>query len=206
MRIIDQYADIVSPASKADAVYGLKLVEQAGRNCYASQNKITEDSYKGFIRNLLKREHYSPLEFFDATVRIVTSRDVMAELTRHRLSSFCIESQRYIDVSKDGISFIKPIFAEKDGSAYGCWINAMEAAEQQYNTLKEHGLTNQDARKVLPNSTACVIYMKANLREWLHIFKLRNSNAAYPEMHQLAAMIQAAFEEYFPELFEKVET
>lgn len=207
MRIIDQSVTIISPTTREEAVRGLKLIEFAGRNCYASQDKITDDSYKKFIHNLMKREHYSPMEFFDVTVRIVTSRDVMAELTRHRLANFCIESQRYIDVSEDGIAFIKPLFADENGSAYGCWLHAMEASEQEYNALKnDHGLVNQDARKVLPNSTACVIVMKANIREWLHILKLRNSDAAYPEMHQLAAMLQSALEEYFPELFERVET
>lgn len=207
MHIIDQNVTIISPVDRTEAIRGMKLIEYAGRNCYASQDKITEDSYKKFIHNLIKRGHHSPLEFFDVTVRLVTSRDVMAEITRHRLANFCIESQRYIDVSKEGIAFIKPLFADKNPDAYKEWLHGMQASEELYNSLKnDHGLLNQDARKVLPNSTACVIVMKANIREWLHIFKLRNSDAAYPEMHYLAAMIQKEFEEYFPELFEKVET
>lgn len=51
----------------------------------------------------------SPLEFEDVTVELVTSRDVMAELTRHRIASFAIQSQRYVMDDKTGdISFIRP--------------------------------------------------------------------------------------------------
>jgi len=205
MRIINQSVEIITPRTRDEAVQGLKNIEYAGRNCYASHNKATDDSYKKFIRDMIKRGHGSPLEFFDVTVELTTSRDVMAELTRHRLANFCIQSQRYIDVSKDGIAFIAPLFAESNDEAYGAWLVCMREAEKNYNTLKnEYGLPNQDARKVLPNSTACVIVMKANIREWLHILKLRNSNAAYPEMHKLAEMIQHEFEKLFPELFEEM--
>ena len=48
------------------------------------------------MRSLIRRGHLAPLEFADMSVELVTSRDVMAELTRHRLASFCIESQRYV--------------------------------------------------------------------------------------------------------------
>ena len=51
-----------------------------------------------------------------------------------------------------------------------------------YHKLLECGWLSQDARKVLPNSTATKIVMKANLREWRHIFALRTSPAAYPEI------------------------
>ena len=42
---------------------------------------------------------------------ITTSRDVMAEITRHRVASFAIQSQRYVDESASGdIEFIRPVF------------------------------------------------------------------------------------------------
>lgn len=69
----------------------LKNIEFAGRNCYASHDKTTEDSCTRFVANLIKRGHTAPLEFGDITFDITTSRAVLAELTRHRLSSFCVE-------------------------------------------------------------------------------------------------------------------
>ena len=59
----------------------------------------------------------------------------------------------------------------------------------------------QDARKVLGNSVACVIVMKANLREWLHIFSLRNSPAAYPEMRTMIRLVIEKFNELYPGLY-----
>jgi len=71
-------------------------VEYAGRNCYRSHDKITDDSYVRFNHSLIQRGHHSPLEFAHVTLEIVTSRDVMAEITRHRMASFAIQSQRYV--------------------------------------------------------------------------------------------------------------
>ena len=74
----------------------LRQIEYAGRNCYRSHDKITDDSAQTFVRSLIRRGHLALLEFADMSVELVTFRDVMAELTRHRLAGFCIESQRYV--------------------------------------------------------------------------------------------------------------
>ena len=158
----------------------LRRIEYAGRNCYQSHHKITDTSAPRFVRSLIKRGHHAPLEFADMTVELITSRDVMAELTRHRLASFCIESQRYVNLSGE-ISFIRPLFYKEDDKASDFWLNCMKDAEDSYHFLQECGLLPQDARKILPNSTAVRIVMKANLREWRHVFALRTSPAAYPE-------------------------
>ena len=115
------------------------------------------------------------------TVELITSRDVMAEITRHRLASFAIESQRYVCM-KGEISFIQPECYIPGDTASAIWRMTMAEAERVYHKLLESGWLSQDARKVLPNSTATRIVMKANLREWRHIFALRTSPAAYPEI------------------------
>lgn len=117
-------------------------MEYAGRNCYRSHDKTTDDSYLRFVNSLIERGHHSPLEFAHATFEIVTSRDVMAELTRHRMASFAIQSQRYVLDNKEGeISFIKPDFYvapdeslmdAKGWVASRCWEMAMEEAENRY--------------------------------------------------------------------------
>lgn len=43
---------------------GLKMIEKVGRVCYQSSDKITEDSYYGFVERMKKSEHYAMLEFF----------------------------------------------------------------------------------------------------------------------------------------------
>lgn len=127
------------------------------------------------------------------TFDITTSRAVLAELTRHRLASFCVESQRYIQEAKTGdITFITPEWYDPEsGDSIVCqgsaqWLKAMSQAEDAYKTLISLGYKPEQAREVLPNSTACRIIMKANVREWRHIFELRCSPAAYPQMRALA--------------------
>lgn len=39
-----------------------KKVEKIGRICYKSEDKITEDSWKTFVGNLIKRQHFAMLE------------------------------------------------------------------------------------------------------------------------------------------------
>lgn len=107
----------------------------------------------------------------------------MAELTRHRLASFCIESQRY--VSLDGeIPFIHPLCCRDGSTEDEIWRDAMKDAEWTYHSLLRAGCKPQDARKVLPNSTVTRIVMKTNLREWRHILSLRTGKGVYPEMKQ----------------------
>ena len=105
----------------------------------------------------------------------------MAEITRHRLASFAIESQRYVCMNGE-ISFIEPECFISGDTASAIWRNSMAESERPDHKLLEWGWRPQDARKVLPNSTATRIVMKANLREWRHIFALRTSPAAYPEI------------------------
>lgn len=154
----------------------------------------------------MKRGHESPLEFGDIAVEFVTSRDVLAEITRHRLASFAVQSQRYVLDNKSGdISFIKPAFwtedlkIAKNWAMTKAWEKAMFDAEAHYSLMvNELGMKPEDARKALPNSTACIICMKANIREWHHIYELRSSPAAYPEMRVLMGLFAQEVQKVFP--------
>ena len=215
MIIIEQSVKVLFPRSLEEGEEELRRIEIAGRNCWRSEEKITGDSYKKFINNLIGRGHESPLEFGSIMLDITTSRDVMAELTRHRLASFAIESQRYVNESKEigGIKFIKPLFYQdfdpfydyrvgqnKNYEASRRWDDAMELAEDAYNQMIYLGMKNQDARKVLPNSTACRIVMKVNLRELMHIYALRSSSAAYPEMREMMRLLKEEVDKVYPGL------
>ncbi len=217
MKIIDQSVRVFYPRTLEDGVRELKDIEFAGRNCWQTEGKINVNSYREFLEKLRKRGHESPIEFATIKFDMMTSRDVMAELTRHRHASFCIESQRYVNEYKGdgGIRFIRPLFykpfdevydyrlnlGEKRDIEYEAsrkWDDAMELAEDAYNQMIDMGMKNQDARKVLPNSTACRIVMKCNLRELLHIYALRSSPAAYPEMRELMRLMKIEVDKVYP--------
>lgn len=211
MRIIDQSVKVLYPSTLEEGVRELKRIETAGRNCWRSEGKITFNSYRSFIENLRKRGHESPLEFGHIMFEIVTSRDVMAEITRHRIASFAIQSQRYVDESKTGdIEFIRPLcyrnvpdkptlsFVDNTETAYYTWVDAMENMEGAYKRLRDLGMKNEDARKVLPNSTATHIMMDVNLRELLHIYNLRSAKFAYPEMRECMRLLKIEVDKVLP--------
>jgi len=215
MHLIQQSVHLQLPPGQT-GVQMAKACEYAARNCYASQDRITDDSYKAFLKALIQRGHTAPLEFGTLTYDFTTSRAVLAEITRHRLASFCVESQRYIQEAQTGdISFIFPSWYfevdENDPEKYKnmreLWLDSIAAAEDNYKAMIECGAKPEEAREVLPNSTACRIIMSANLREWKNIFSLRCGKAAYPQMRALAseALLQAwqAVPVIFDDLYEQ---
>lgn len=202
MKEIEQSAKILN-LDLVKSVEIMKSIEYAGRNCYASHDKITDDSYDPFIRSLIKRGHEAPVEMGFMQAQLVTSRAVLAEITRHRLASFCVESQRYINEVKTGdIEFIKPWWSDENPGGYMHWQLTMQIIENMYINMKEDGLTNEKARSILPNSTACKIVMSANLREWRHIFELRCAKPAYPEIRILMNQLLTQAKKLFPPVFE----
>ena len=180
MKLIDQSCEIITePLLK-----NLKIIEQAGRTCYDSHDKITFDSYINFIKTLIKSGHHSVLEHSLYTIKFVTSRAMMAELTRHRLCAFSVQSQRY--VKYNDMQIIKP-------HGYNSWpiaikqryADLMQNIETYYQFMTAHGVHQQISRGILPQDMATTIIMSCNMRELMHIIKLRTSKAAHPQMRDL---------------------
>lgn len=132
------------------------LIELAGRTCYKSESKITEDSAEKFVRNILKRGHEAAIEHGSVTVRFTCDRGVSHEIVRHRLASYCQESTRYCNYSKDGfggeITVIEPSWCSEGDPAYEVWKKACQRAELAYFDLMSIGCSSQKTRSVLPNS------------------------------------------------------
>jgi thymidylate synthase (FAD) len=193
----------------------LRRIEAAGRTCYKSENKITNDSAHAFVKKIILSGHLSVIEHIDLSVRFVVDRGVSHELVRHRLASFSQESTRYCNY-KGGVTFIIPPWVNIEPGAYcdipghefasNClmdnqWYWMMSTAEQTYLALLKLGWTPQQARSVLPNSLKTEIVMTANLREWRHIFKLRCANAAHPQMREIMCPLLDVLKEELPEVF-----
>ena len=112
----------------------LDKICMAARTCYKSEPK-GEKSNENLVKKLIANGHHTPLEMSTVTVRIITDRGVLAELTRHRLASFSVESTRYVNYSKKGLEFIKPCFWQEGSMNYESWIDAMTYAELYYMKL-----------------------------------------------------------------------
>ena len=59
MKIVSPTVELLNAPAYADL---LALVEQAGRTCYKSEDKIKDGSAEAFIRNILKRGHEAVIE------------------------------------------------------------------------------------------------------------------------------------------------
>ena len=191
-----------------------KLIEYAGRTCYKSEDKITTESAKQFVKMIKSRGHYSVLEHSCLTVKFVIDRGVSHELVRHRLCAFSQESTRYCNY-KGGVTFVIPpwikvnegnytgyMYADQDTEHPAfLWLYHMWKTERVYIDMLESGWSPQQARSVLPNSLKTEIVVTANFREWLHIFNLRCSPAAHPQMREIMIPLQSDMQESFPEIF-----
>lgn len=205
MRIVEAGIEFITPMDRKAGITIMKRIEQIGRVCYKSEGKITDDSYKKFISNLIKRGHESVLEHCSITVKFICDRGVSHEIVRHRLASYSQESTRYCNYSGDQfgneITVIKPCFWEEDTEAYRLWLDSCKSAEMHYFLMLKSGASPQEARSVLPNSLKTEVVMTANIREWRHFFRLRCSKAAHPQMQEVARMALRDFYKYMPELF-----
>ncbi len=186
----------------------IKKIEKIGRVCYKSEEKITEDSAKKFISNIIKNGHESVIEHETITVRVICDRGVSHEIVRHRIASYSQESTRYCNYCNEKfgkeLTVIKPTFWTEDSKEYKVWMEMMNEIEKKYNMLIEMGAKPQEARSILPNSLKTEIIMTMNLREWRHFFKLRVSLRAHPQMKEVASMILKKFKEDIPVFFDDI--
>lgn len=224
MKLIKSSYEILSDIN-SDGI--LKAIEVAGRTCYKSEDKITSDSAKEFVRKIIKSGHESVIEHRSLSIRFVCDRGVGHELVRHRLASFSQESTGYCNYSNDKfdnqITFIIPEWLkEVDGcdivsdvyfwnkdllnqNPTTTWMKSLILAEDTYNSLlKDHNWTPQQARSVPPNSLKTEIVITANLREWRTIFKQRTSKAAHPQMRELMCPLLDELKEKLPVIFDDI--
>lgn len=206
MKIIKTGFHILSPANGAEI---LKSIEQAGRVCYKSEDKITDGSAEKFVAGIIKRGHEAVLEHESIRVKFIVDRGVSHEIVRNRLAAYCQESTRYCNYSKDGfgneITVIEPCFLEHDTPQWVAWESAMKNAEFFYFRMLDLGCSPQEACSVLPNSLKTEVVMTANIREWRHFFKLRTSLAAHPQMREVAISLLQEFQRLIPVLFDDIE-
>jgi thymidylate synthase (FAD) len=154
--------------------------------------------------------HESVIEHATMSVRFVCDRGVSHELVRHRLCGFSQESTRYCNYGKgrfgSHITVIRPVFweGEDEREAYEIWERECLNAEDAYLDLVARGARPEQARSVLPNSLKTEIVVTANLREWRHIFRLRTSLKAHPQMRQLMRPLLAECRRRVPVLFDDV--
>ena len=160
--------------------------------------------YKGdplkALRGALESGHESVAEHAGFTFRIEdVSRVLLAQLTRHRLASFSVQSQRYCGIS---YNMAMPESVRNASShVYDAFLDAVESSYKAYDWLIENGIPAEDARMVAPEGEMTELVMTMNARELRHFFSLRCCNRAQWEIRELAWRMLKEVCVVAPELF-----
>lgn len=205
VKIVEPSVEIITELN-GDKI--LKTIERAARTCYKTEDNISEDteSAKKMISKLIEMGHTAMIEFADVHVILTADTGVLKDLTRHRHCSFAVESTRYCNYSKgkfgNEITVIKPCNIEEGTKEYDLWLDCMNNIETTYNQMAELGCKPDQLRMLLPHSLKCNINLKANVREWRHIFSLRCAKAAHPSVQEIMKMVLVEFHKQIPILFD----
>ncbi|MDR2514530.1 MAG: FAD-dependent thymidylate synthase [Christensenellaceae bacterium] len=173
-----------------------KWIALAARTCYSAadiaglRRASEKNDNAAYIRGIMASGHQSVIEHASFSFAVEgVSRALLAQITRHRVASFSVQSQRYVDFSQKGFDYVLPPRIEALGSeAIGRFGAQMQKMQEWYGEwaalLGENSA--EDARFVLPQAAATRITMTMNARELLHFFSLRCCFRAQWEINALA--------------------
>lgn len=190
------------------------VIHTACRTCYSKltpteiyqKNTETEDIDKkiGLIEKVMDSGHLSTTEhaYFTFAINGV-SRALLAQITRHRLCSFSVQSQRYVEIKEnlddliilkscdtliDKQNLLSKYFVFKDDNEL--FIDAYLNSLISYIKLTQNGYLAEDARNVLPQATKTNIVLSCNLRELMHICNLRLCKHAQLEVRTMVGKMK----------------
>lgn len=182
----------------------LRRLERAGRISHKSEDNITEDSYKSFLKMLIKLGHESVLEHATLTVHAITERGISHEIVRHRIGSYTQESTRYCNYTNDKFDGELTLIASDDILDDSYALECLLYIETCYRHLIKKGIRPEMARDILPNCLKTEIIMTYNIRSWRHFFKERLNKNAHPKIRELAMLILKDFHKNIPVLFDDI--
>ena len=209
-----------------------RVVAQAARLCYSSAGigeiaeGLTPERTEAFLDMLSEMGHDSPTEHASFTFGIEgVSRSFLAQITRHRIASYSVKSQRY--VGEGNFGFVVPPEIDAIPEAREEFLAAMEEDRRHYEKLSEllaqehkkrliesgktekqaesaaRKLANEDARFVLPNACETRMICTFDARSLNHFFSLRCCNRAQWEIRDVAVQMLSLVKGVAPGLFRK---
>ncbi len=207
-----------------------RTVAAAARLCYSPASidqvmeRLDEEQTAAFVDMLAEIGHQSPIEHAYFTFGIEgVSRSLLAQLTRHRIASYSVQSQRY--VKENAFEYVVPPEIAAIPEAAEEFRKAMEEDQAHYEKLTailkekhrkrliEQGMSPaaaaraaekqaiEDARFVLPNACTTKIMMTMNARSLMNFFRIRCCNRAQWEIRELAEKMLALCLEVAPHIF-----
>lgn len=205
-------------------------VASAAKLCYSSsniadlRNNLSDEKAAQFVEMLSEIGHESPVEHASFTFGIEgVSRALLAQITRHRMASFSVKSQRY--VREGSFEYVTPPEIEAIPEAKAIYDEIMSEDQRRYDALaavlKEKHIKTfmaegrdektatrmaekkaiEDARFVLPNACETQMVMTMNARSLMNFFRHRCCNRAQWEIKDIADQMLALVLEVAPNLF-----
>lgn len=205
-------------------------VAAAAKLCYSSSDinqlndSLTDEKAASFVEMLSEIGHESPIEHASFTFGIEgVSRSLLAQITRHRMASFSVKSQRY--VREGSFEYVTPPEIEGDAEAKKLYDEMMAEDQKCYDRLaailKEKHIKAfiaegkdektaarlaekkaiEDARFVLPNACGTQMVMTMNARSLMNFFKVRCCRRAQWEIRDVADQMLSLVSAVAPNLF-----
>ncbi len=174
-----------------------ETIALSAKLCYSESSpselmeKLSCSDVEKFVKMLKNMGHLSTFEHASFSFAITgVSRALLAQITRHRIASFSVRSQRY--VSMDDFNYLIPPSIEALGQkAVERYESQMKQCGEWYKEWQQElggkcETANEDARFVLPNACETNMILTMNARELLHFFSLRCCNRAQWEIRDIA--------------------
>jgi thymidylate synthase (FAD) len=176
-------------------------------------NQNNPDSGK-LLKYLIDNKHWSPFEMVDMVLEINTTRDIARQILRHRSFSFQEFSQRYADPTKDLAVYMREArlqdtknrqnSVETDDVGLQAWWDAQQKfltthSQRIYREALDKGIAKEQARAVLPEGNMqSRMYMKGNIRSWIHYCELRAGNGTQKEHREIAVKCAEILKNHMP--------
>ena len=190
-----------------------EIVALGARLCYSRATiddltqRVSAKDQSDFVQKIMGMGHDSVLEHASFTFGVEgVSRVLLAQLTRHRLASFSVQSQRYVSYEHGFGYIVPPKIAALGQEAADEYARQMDQMHQWYCQWQERlgaagESSNEDARFVLPGACETRLMMTMNVRELRHFLSLRMCSRAQWEIRALATEMHRLCMEVAPALF-----
>jgi thymidylate synthase (FAD) len=175
------------------------------------ENQKNTETAPQLLKFLIKHGHWSPFEMVDMTVEIKTSRAIAAQILRHRSFSFQEFSQRYSEAqSLEKLELRKQADKNRQSSSEAFEDSQLHTKVREhlakglslYKSLIRKGAAKESARMILPLTTETTMYMKGNVRSWIHYINLRTEQNTQKEHREIAEECKNIFKQNFPTISE----
>jgi thymidylate synthase (FAD) len=210
-------------ASKVKLIWITPAAEHTIEYCARVSNpkgQQTLDTTGKLLRYLVNHNHWSPFEMASACVEINTTRDISAQILRHRSFSFQEFSQRYAS-TVDGLGGLEiphlrrqdlknrqashdDLTREETQAFYRRISSVFEDLEHLYQEMLSSGIAKESARKILPMNSPTRLYMSGTIRSWIHYLSVRREEGTQLEHRQIAEQIYQILNKEMPNLWEVI--